>query len=392
MPDFVCPSCGSPDLSLFYSVKHAPVHSVLLLPTREEAMHYPVGQIQLGMCETCGFITNVTFEPQLQHEYAGRYEATQAYSSTFNAFARQVALDLIERYNLHGKTIIEVGCGQGEFLIELCELGGNYGIGFDPAYRGEPFESEAKSRLTFIPDFYSEQYTHHRADFVCCKMTLEHIPQTYEFVSTVRRSIGDHNSCVVFFQVPNAGYVLRDVAFWDVYYEHCSYFSRGALVHLFERCGFDVLRAYTMYDDQYLMIEAKAGLIDTPVEIDSAAVQQTRAAVNHFVTHVNKLRDHWRTIIDAMVQQRERAVIWGGGSKGVAFLTTLKIYDQIQYVVDINPKKQGMFMAGTGQEIVSPDFLNAYQPDVVIVMNPIYCAEIQALLNERGVSARLLSL
>ena len=44
-----------------------------------------------------------------------------------------------------------------------------------------------------------------------------------------------------------------------------------------------------------------------------------------------------------------------------------------------------MYVAGTGQKIVSPDFLKSYQPDVVIVMNPIYQVEIQQMIEDMGI-------
>jgi hypothetical protein len=75
----------------------------------------------------------------------------------------------------------------------------------------------------------------------------------------------------------------------------------------------------------------------------------------------------------------------------VAYLTTLGISDEIAYVVDINPYKHGMFLAGTGHEIVPPMFLKDYRPDVVIVMNPIYSAEIQHDLDRMGVEAQLMA-
>jgi hypothetical protein len=77
-------------------------------------------------------------------------------------------------------------------------------------------------------------------------------------------------------------------------------------------------------------------------------------------------------------------VVWGSGSKGVAFLSALGGGSEIEYVVDINPFRQGKFMAGTGQEIVSPAFLADYKPDVAIAMNPIYRGEIQDDLRRMG--------
>ena len=74
----------------------------------------------------------------------------------------------------------------------------------------------------------------------------------------------------------------------------------------------------------------------------------------------------------------------------MAFLTTLGIKDEIPYAVDINPYKHGTFLPGNGQEIVSPEFLKTYEPDVVIVMNPIYMEEIGEDLSKMGLTPTLL--
>jgi len=84
------------------------------------------------------------------------------------------------------------------------------------------------------------------------------------------------------------------------------------------------------------------------------------------------------------------AVVWGAGSKGVSFLNALKDL-QIEYVVDINPRKQGMYIPGTGQQIVRPEFLRDYQPDVIVVMNPVYRREIRKLTKKLGLTAKLIS-
>ena len=83
-------------------------------------------------------------------------------------------------------------------------------------------------------------------------------------------------------------------------------------------------------------------------------------------------------------------MLWGGGSKAVAFLTTLGNSEAIEYVVDINPYKQGYFLPGTGQEVVGPDFLGRYHPDAVIIMNPVYEAEITRSLAEMGLHPQIL--
>jgi SAM-dependent methyltransferase len=387
-----CPNCGAQQMGHFYTVTGAPVHSVLLMPTRERALGYPRGDIRLGLCDTCGFVSNCAFDPSV-HEYSLGYEATQSFSPTFNAFHTRLAQRLVERYDLRHKHLIEIGCGQGEFLILLCELGANQGVGFDPAYDGARPRQFDPAQVQFIPDFYSEQYMDVRGDFICCKMTLEHIPETANFMRMVRRSIGDRLNTIVFFQVPNASYIMREVAFWDIYYEHCSYFSIGSLSYLFEQCGFEVLHVATEYNDQYLTIEAKPTVHATAQPSDSVrqAVAAIKAEVASFTARYPALLGGWRRKLAELRTASKRVVVWGSGSKGVTFLTTVKQSDLIQYAVDVNPYRHGTFMPGSGQEIVGPEFLQDYRPDVVIVMNPIYCDEIQRTLDQMNLSPQLLT-
>lgn len=386
-----CLACGSSNVSVFYAKDKSPVHSVLLLPTREEATHYPTGTIRLGFCATCGFIFNTAFDPTLQDEYSDRYEETQGYSPTFNAFATRLASHLIERYDLCNKTITEIGCGKGEFLTQLCQMGNNRGVGIDPSYVQARSRSAADERVTFIKDFYTEQYADYTGDFVVCKMTLEHIDKTAAFVGTVAQAIRNHPDTIVFFQIPEATRILREAAFWDIYYEHCSYFSPGSLARLFRNQGFDVLDLWTDYDDQYLMIEARpaSGKNKSFLHLE-ADIEQLTDLVEKFPAAVQRKLDYWRTVLQRIRTQQQRAVLWGSGSKGVAFLTTLGIQDEIAYTVDINPHKRGTYMAGTGQEIVSPDFLQVYQPDLVIIMNPVYHREIQGELVQMGLIPEIL--
>jgi len=119
-------------------------------------------------------------------------------------------------------------------------------------------------------------------------------------------------------------------------------------------------------------------------------MDQLRSLVQHFITKYPERMTVWSDMLKSIVDKGQKAVIWGAGSKGVAFLTKLNITTDIMpYAVDINPFKRGTFMAGTGQEIVTPDFLQQYQPDVVIAMNPIYKNEIQNELNKMGLDAEL---
>ncbi|MFZ3385426.1 MAG: class I SAM-dependent methyltransferase, partial [Candidatus Methanoperedens sp.] len=364
---------------------------VLLFNTREKAITYPKRDIKLGFCEKCGCISNVSFDKSV-HEYSDGYESTQIYSTTFNAFAHKLAQSLIDLYDLHNKDIIEIGCGQGEFLSMLCELGKNHGKGFDPAYTPGRNDDLEKNQVSIIKDFYSEKYSNIQCDFLCCRMTLEHIYETADFIRTVKKSIQNKPETIVFFQVPDVRRILKDMAFWDIYYEHCSYFSPGSLARLFRNNGFEIIDLWVDYDDQYIMLGARSGaggkLNLFPAEEDMAQLQ---SQVDFFSENCKNNLKTWKSYLETAKKNGRRVVLWGGGSKGVAFLTTLNVIDEVEYVVDINPKKNGTYMAGTGQKVVAPEFLKQYKPDVVIVMNPIYNNEIQQTLDKMGIIAELRS-
>lgn len=69
----------------------------------------------------------------------------------------------------------------------------------------------------------------------------------------------------------------------------------------------------------------------------------------------------------------------------------LGLEDEIKYIVNINHHQQGMYVVGTGQKIVPRGFLKTYNPEVVVVMNPIYFKEIRQSLDEMGLSCKILS-
>jgi SAM-dependent methyltransferase len=388
----VCPSCSGRRMEVFFEIEEVPINSCILLGTREEALGYPRGRIELAFCRECGFISNMAFDPNLP-EYSARYEETQGFSETFNAFHRKLAQRLIDRYDLHRKDVLEIGCGKGEFITLLAELGDNGGVGFDPGYREERSSDAVTQRIKFIKDFYSEKYADCQADFVCCKMTLEHIHPTAQFIDTVRRAIGNRYNTVIFFQIPEATRIIRDCAFEDIYYEHCSYFSSGSLGRLFRRKGFHVLDIGTEYEGQYLTIEAKPaeGTPTAPVAQENDLALLARY-VAEFPGKCGTKLDGWRRRLRNAHAQGRKIVLWGSGSKAVSFLTTLNVQDSVEYVVDINPYRHGYYMPATGQSIVAPAFLQEYQPDLVIIMNAVYRGEIERELDRMSLRPEILAL
>lgn len=388
----VCPSCGAEVLEKIYEVRNVPIHSCLLMQTREEALELPTRDVVMGWCPRCAFATNMTFDVAM-NAYSTKYEEVQTFSPTFNAFQSELIERLIEKYGIRGKNVVEIGCGKGEFLLELCDRGDNQGVGIDPSFVAGRGSWNSAGRCRFINELYSaERHGHLPADAIVCRHTLEHIHPTGEFVRTIRRAIGDDPDTLVFMELPDQERVYDERAFWDVYYEHCSYFTQGALERLFLDCGFEILDSRKGFGDQYLLIEARplpAG--QEPTYQVREKLGDIRRKVEGFSKDAPRIIRGWKDRFDQWKTQAKRVVIWGAGSKGVAFLTTLGVDDGLACAIDINPHKHGFFMPGTGHEVVSPASLTEARPDVVVVMNEIYEDEIRRDLEEMGLTPELLS-
>ena len=374
MDKSICPNCRSAGCCHpFYEVLGVPTNSCLLVENRARALDFPTGDIVLAICSGCGFIFNAVWDSQ-RTVYSDRYEETQGFSPTFNTFNRAIAEELVSTYDIRGKTVLEIGCGKGEFLSLICKLGGNRGIGYDPSF--VPARQRSEQDIRFVREFFTEDAHEVAPDLLCCKMTLEHIGQTRQFLASIR-SVANHKGSVIFFQVPDVGRILKEGAFWDVYYEHCSYFSATSLKNLFTGTGFAVQRIWTGYDGQYLMILTSPADHGINVTLgDEDGVGEIIRSSGSFAAAVTRSRALWLSRLRNWAAAGQRTVLWGSGSKAVAFLTTLGVHDEVEHVVDINPYRVGKFLPGTGQLIVEPSFLRDCRPDNVVIMNPIYRDEV----------------
>lgn len=385
-----CPNCKHSDIEDFFTVKNAPVNSLVTIKDYDEAMAVDTKDITLAFCNNCGFIFNSTFDTSIDY-YTKGYEDQQGFSPTFVKFLTGVTQKYLDRYDIKNKEVIEIGCGKGDFISMVAELGNNKGIGIDPAW--VPGRTKENPNVRFIKEFYSEKHGDFKADSITCRHTLEHIHDTFGFIKTIRDSIKGEERVIIFMEVPSIVRILKIQAFWDIFYEHCTYMSPGSLARLFRLNNFEVLDMYLEYEDQYLFIEA------VPVKEPSQkihpleeSIEELKAQTVEFVEKISVQLGEWRIKLEKFKEENKKVVIWGGGSKSVGFLTQFNDVGVIDHVVDINPHMQGNYIPGIGKQYVGPDFLEEYKPDVVIIMNSVYIEEIRKMLNERGLDPLLLGL
>lgn len=384
-----CPACGSTALTEIYHLDAIPVQSCILLDSAEAARAFPCRPLTLAFCDCCGLIFNTVFDLS-QVDYASATEESQHFSGTFNRFARQLVAEIAEVTDLAGKRTLEIGCGKGEFLQELALATGTQGRGVDPGFIPERLPGAGDADITFQREYFDPSTIEDSPDYVVCRHTLEHVPEVGQFMAGIAQLVNGHSEFGLFFETPDVARVLDEGAFWDIYYEHCSYFTLGSHARAFRHAGFDVTRTYLAYADQYIIQYGALANGHPPLaEEDDLPALRARAKV--FPQKVAESRAHWTDFVRTRHAEGKRVAIWGGGSKGVSFLTTNGLGEEVAAVIDINPFKQGKYLPGTGHRVDAPGSLKDAPPDTVIVMNEIYLDEIGTDLAAMGLSPELVA-
>ena len=370
--------CGAVRWEPVLRLPAVPVSVGTVVSRRSAALDARRGDIDLALCASCGLIRNLAFDPALV-DYAETYDTSQFFSVTFSRYARALVEQLVARYRLAGRTVVDIGCGKGDLLELLLDAGVARCLGFDPSYGGERAELERSGRLHVIREVYHGHLAATGADIRLwiCRHVLEHLAEPGDLLTSIRSDTGDKGA--IYLEVPNGEFVLGDAGLWDVIYPHVSYFTTPSLRTLTERCGFDVLDVRSDFGGQFLVLEAQpARRRATTSNVDD--VQSVRQQASALERRFERSIGRWNALL-AERRGRGTAALWGAGSKGVTFLNTTIAGEIVDAVVDVNPRKHGSYIPGTAQPIVGPEALHDLRPATVVVMNQNYEAEIRAELD-----------
>lgn len=378
-----CPVCAAQEIEWFYRLDNAPVSCTAILDTPIEAAAVPTAAVDLGLCRACGFVFNTDFDQTLG-EIGARYESSQASSAHFSAFARDLAHSWVEKYRLHGKRVLEVGCGHGDFLNLLAQADVNECLGLDPL--GRPRDGRlGDGRVEIRAERFNARTIDLTADALVCRHTLEHIGDIDQFLRLFARWAAHDRNRVVLIEVPGSERVFEECAFWDIYYEHCSYFTESTLRYAFERAGLEVLSIKSAYDGQYLLLEARAGSPTRHIDMPP----YDRRLYLQFAQHARDSIASCRRSLQRLNNGGAGVVLWQGAAKTVGLLAALGSSSDIACAVDLSPSRHDRYLPGSGLMVRAPEALRRLSPAHVVLMNPVYKSEVAAQLSALSPASQL---
>ena len=332
-----------------YRADQLPVFQNWMYNSADEARSCPRGDMRLVQQAETGLVYNAAFQPELMI-YGPQYQNEQAVSPLFHQHLEKVSGIVAQNIGL--AALVEIGCGKGYFLEMLQKRNGDI-IGFDPAYEGNN---------SAIQQNYFTKKTGIKAKGLILRHVLEHIPNPLSFLSDLKKANGGGG--LIYIEVPCFDWICARRAWFDIFYEHVNYFRLTDFQRMFGR----ILESGRLFGGQYLYVVAELSTLTKPRNNDAGGVDFPEDFFFDF--HENK--------------NPEEIVIWGGASKGVIFaLQKERAGQPVKLVIDINPEKQGKYLAATGLQVHSPkDGLAKLPKDSIIyVMNSNYVGEVRAMTN-----------
>ncbi len=333
-----------------YRAEQLPIFQNQMFHSEKEAINCVRGDVVLVQNLKTGLIFNQVFKSELM-KYNADYQNEQAVSTFFQWHLQDVS-EIIQKH-FQGHSLIEVGCGKGHFLEQLQGIGFDI-TGWDPTYEG--------SNPSIVKKFFSPE-AGQRAEGIILRHVLEHVQEPVEFISKLRDVNGGGK---IYIEVPCFDWICEHRAWFDIFYEHVNYFRLTDFSRMFG----SVYEAGHTFNGQYLYVVADLATIRVP---DYDAQDRFEFPGDFFDT-VEQLAVRLRA--------QSKYTVWGGASKGVIFALFMeRAGAKVEMVIDINPAKQGKFLAATGIKVLSPeDAMCRLSPGAdVYVMNGNYLNEVKNL-------------
>jgi 2-polyprenyl-3-methyl-5-hydroxy-6-metoxy-1,4-benzoquinol methylase len=320
--------------------------------------------LEIYQCKSCGLV-QLAIEPVPYYRDVIR---AAAFSQEMREFRLKQFKYFVDRYNLQGKKVIEIGCGKGEYL-ELMNQSGALAFGLEHLLESVEFckQKGLKVERGFIESSsYKLQNSPFDAFFVL--NFLEHIPDMNSFLKGIANNL--HDEAIGLVEVPNFDMIIEKKLFSEFIPDHLYYFTEKTLTLILEMNGFDILECKEVWYDYII----------------SAVVKKKKQVdLSHFYEYHDLIKKELESFID----QYNNVAVWGAGHQALAILALTNISKKIRYVIDSATFKQGKLTPVTHLPIVAPEVIKNDGVDAIIVMAASYSDEVAKIIQEDYTGVRV---
>ena len=373
-----CRMCGEGSLTKAMSLTPTPPGNDFL--TKEElGRDEPVYPLDLYFCEACHHIQlGHVVEPKIL--YQKNYSYVSATSAYFVNHLKHYAKDMVERFDLKpGDLAVDIGSNDGTCLSFFKDKGMKV-VGVDPAT--EIAEKATENGIDTIADFFGYRLAvelrkkYGTAKYITSHNACAHIDNLFDVVKGVEHWLDADGVFVL-----EVGYfvdVYSNTWFDTVYHEHVDYHTVAPFEKLFNRVGMELIsveRISPQGGSIRVMAQKKGGIIKRDDSVDELIALEAKLGLDkaetlHNLNHkISQVRDKLHNLIHSLKADGKSIAGFGAPTKATTLMAHFGLDATVlDFIVDDNPLKQGLFTPITHIPVLSADALYKMKPDYVLIL------------------------
>jgi SAM-dependent methyltransferase len=373
-----CRLCGSTALEKVIELTPTPPGNNFLRAD-ELGLPEPVYPLEVAFCTSCFHLQlGHVVEPKIL--FRSNYCYASGTSPVFVAHLGEYAQDMIRRFDLpRGGLVGDIGSNDGTCLKFFQDAGFKV-LGVDPAK--ELAQKANEAGIETLAEFFGRESAktirakYGPAAFLTSHNAFAHIDDLSGVVEGVKTWLADDGLFGV-----EVGYLLdvyQNAWFDTIYHEHLDFHSVAPLDRFFARHGMEVISAQRVAPQggSIRLLVQKAGgrqkrdgTVQELIDLESRAGLDRAATFRELNVRINKVRSELSALVKGLKSQGKSIAAFGAPTKSTTLLTHFQLGNGIlDFIVDDNPMKQGLFSPLFHIPVVHPDEVYRRKPDYLVVL------------------------